>query len=76
MEDLLPLVICTLRSCSHSNAPEVLVNLPLNLTMGPFAISMPKMGDKRKLVDLALQNALLCKKDFLYQKSNFKENPI
>ncbi|MGI2262200.1 excinuclease ABC subunit UvrC [Candidatus Cardinium hertigii] len=75
MEDLLPLVICALRSCSHSNAPEVLVNLPLNLTMGPFAITMPKMGDKRKLVDLALQNALLCKKDFLYQKSNFQEKP-
>ncbi|WP_419241848.1 excinuclease ABC subunit UvrC [Cardinium endosymbiont of Nabis limbatus] len=73
--DLVPLLVCALRSCSNSNAPEVLVNLPLSLTIGPFAITMPKIGDKRKLVDLALQNALLCKKDFLYKKSNFHENP-
>lgn len=71
--DLVPLVVCALRSCSDSSAPEVLVNLPLNLTIGPFSITMPKIGDKRKLVALALQNALLCKKDFLHQKSNFQE---
>ncbi|WP_243517123.1 MULTISPECIES: excinuclease ABC subunit UvrC [unclassified Candidatus Cardinium] len=73
--DLLPLVVCSLRDCSDSTAPEVLVNLPLNLTIGPFSITMPKIGDKRKLVELALQNALLCKKDFLHQKSNFQEKP-
>ncbi|CAH2560140.1 excinuclease ABC subunit UvrC [Cardinium endosymbiont of Oedothorax gibbosus] len=73
--DLVPLVVCTLRSCSNSSAPEVLVNLPMNLTVGPFSITMPKIGDKRKLVALALQNALLCKKDFLHQKSNFQEKP-
>lgn len=75
MADLVPLVVCALRSCSHSNAPEVLINLPIGLTMGPFTITMPKIGDKRKLVELALQNALLCKKDFLHQKSNFQEKP-
>ncbi len=73
--DLVPLVVCALRSCSDSNAPEVLINLPLNLKMGPFAITMPKIGDKRKLVELALQNTLLCKKDFLHQQSNFQEKP-
>ncbi|MCT4697113.1 MAG: excinuclease ABC subunit UvrC [Candidatus Cardinium sp.] len=73
--DLLPLVVCSLRACSNSQAPEVLVNLPLNLTIGPFSITMPKIGDKRKLVALALQNALLCKKDFLHQKSNFQVKP-
>lgn len=73
--DLLPLVVCALRSSSNSSAPEVLVNLSLNLTLGPFTITMPKIGDKRKLVQLALQNALLCKKDFLNQQSNFQEKP-
>lgn len=73
--DLLPLVICALRSCSNSTASEVLVNIPLTLDMGPFAITVPKIGDKRKLVELALQNALLCKKDFLYKKSNYEDKP-
>ncbi|WP_342265631.1 excinuclease ABC subunit UvrC [Cardinium endosymbiont of Philonthus spinipes] len=73
--DLVPLVVCALRFCSGSSAPEVLVNLPLNLAIGPFSITMPKIGDKRKLVALALQNALLCKKDFLHQKSNFQAKP-
>ncbi|WP_339043753.1 excinuclease ABC subunit UvrC [Cardinium endosymbiont of Tipula unca] len=73
--DLMPLIICELRSCSNSTAREVLVNIPVELSMEPFAIVMPKIGDKRKLVELALQNALLCKKDFLHKKSNFQDKP-
>lgn len=75
VSDLLPLIICELRSCSNSVAHEVLVNIPVELTMEPFSITMPKIGDKRKLVELALQNALLCKKDFLHKKSNYQERP-
>ncbi|ROT47664.1 excinuclease ABC subunit UvrC [Candidatus Cardinium hertigii] len=73
--DLIPLVVCSLRFCSNSTAPEVLVNIPIDLNIGPFSITMPKIGDKRKLVELALQNALLCKKDFLYKKSHFQGRP-
>ncbi len=73
--DLIPLVVCALRSYSNSDAPEVLINVPMHVDMGPFSITMPKIGDKRKLVELALQNALLCKKDFLYKKANLQERP-
>lgn len=71
--DLLPLIICTLRTDSKSNAKEVLTNLPLEHSIGPFAITPPKTDDKRKLVELAIQNAFLCKKDFLDRKSHFQE---
>jgi len=71
--ELIALVVCALRTSSSSHAREVLVNLPLQLDMEKFVVSMPKIGDKRKLVDLALQNAFLCKKDFLSQKATAKE---
>ena len=74
LSDLVPLIICELRSCSHSVASEVCINMPLHVHMDWLTISMPKIGDKRKLVELALQNALFCKKDFLYKQSDRKRN--
>ena len=74
-QDIMLLLICELRSCSHSMAPEVLVNLPLDVNMGPYIITSPKIGDKRKLIELAFQNAIFCKKDFLQKRSNFQDKP-
>ena len=73
MDDLLLLILCEMRSCSRSQAKEVCVNLPVSLYMEQFSISMPKIGDKRKLVELALQNAFLAKKDFLCKQPVLKD---
>ncbi|MBX9890113.1 MAG: excinuclease ABC subunit UvrC [Amoebophilaceae bacterium] len=75
-ETLIDLVACELRACSHSTAREVLINLPITLDMGKFVLTMPKIGDKRKLVEMALQNAFLCKKDFLAKKDNWPTIPL
>ncbi|AWN81909.1 excinuclease ABC subunit UvrC [Candidatus Cardinium hertigii] len=75
VEDLITLIVYELRSCTNSNAAEVLVNIPCKAVLSSFVITMPKIGDKRKLVALALQNALLCKKDFLYKKTHHQDNP-
>ena len=71
--DLLPLIICNLRAAYHSQAKEVFTNLPIEIDLELFTISSPKIGDKKKLVDLAIKNAFLCKKAFFLQQTNYEK---
>ncbi len=62
-EDILSLVVQDLRSTYHSNNPEVFTNLPLTVKSDGYENVVPLIGDKRKLVDLSLKNALYLKKE-------------
>lgn len=62
-EDLLPLVILQFREKYHSTAPEVLTNLPQPIELQGLKWITPKIGDKKKLVMLAMKNALCLKKE-------------
>lgn len=62
-EDILSLVVQELRSTYRSNNPEVYTNLHLSVKSDEFENVIPQIGDKKKLVDLSLKNALYLKKE-------------
>lgn len=62
-EDILSLVVQELRSTYRSNNPEVYTNLPVTVKSDEFENIIPQIGDKKKLVDLSLKNALYLKKE-------------
>ena len=61
-EDILLLLLVQLRDQYQSSAREILVNKPLDFSLGNFKIIQPQIGDKKKLVDLSLKNALFARK--------------
>ena len=69
--DLLPLVILTLREEHNSKATEVLTNLMLSVALRAVVLTVPKMGDKKKLVMLAIKNALFLKKERFNKKERY-----
>ena len=68
--DLLPLVILSFREQYHSQAQEVLANLPLAVEWHELTLIVPKIGDKKKLVDIAIKNALFFKQERFLRKVN------
>ena len=62
-EDILSLVVQELRSTYKSNYPEVFTNLALSVKSDEFENTVPQIGDKKKLVDMSLRNALYLKKE-------------
>ena len=65
-EEVLELTMMSLREKYGSENPEILTNIPLP-SWPETSISVPKIGDKRKLIDLSIKNALISKKDKLTQ---------
>ncbi|MBD3629149.1 excinuclease ABC subunit UvrC [Cyclobacterium sp.] len=62
-QELLLTAIVRLRDQFQSDAKEVLVNLEFEDSPDGLQLSLPKIGDKRKLIDLSLKNALYYKKE-------------
>jgi excinuclease ABC subunit C len=69
-EEILPLIILHFREKYASNASEILTNIPIPATFGEITITVPKIGDKRKLVDLAIKNVLFLKKEALLRQED------
>ncbi len=55
-KELLAYTIPVLRERFHSIAPEVLLPFPLSLPDPHLKVTVPKIGDKRKLVELSEKN--------------------
>jgi excinuclease ABC subunit C len=64
-QELLLTAIVRLRDQFLSDAREVLVNLDFDDSPEGLLLIQPKIGDKRKLIDLSLKNALYYKKEKL-----------
>ncbi|UZD21934.1 excinuclease ABC subunit UvrC [Algoriphagus halophytocola] len=62
-EQLLLTALIRLQDQFHSDADEVLLNVPLTETIDGLNVIMPKIGDKKKLIELSLKNALYYKKE-------------
>lgn len=60
-KDILEYAIPVLRERFNSIAPEVLVPFQVDLPEGDYRITVPKIGDKRKLVELSEKNAIFYK---------------
>ena len=56
-EDVLSLALDNLRETFQSNANEVIVPIAVNVADNEIKVTIPKAGDKRKLLDLSLKNA-------------------
>ncbi|MEO0732224.1 MAG: excinuclease ABC subunit UvrC [Bacteroidota bacterium] len=56
-ESLLTYTIPALRERFNSIAPEILLDTPVELPGTEAEITIPKIGDKRKLLDLSIKNA-------------------
>ena len=61
-EILAPLVM-QLRQEFESESREILANVPLALPLTGVAVAVPQIGDKRKLLELALKNVLYARKE-------------
>ncbi len=71
-EDILNLAVAELRVAHLSNNPEVYTNIPLSLKSDDFENVVPQIGDKKKLIDLSLKNALYLKREKEIEKESRK----
>jgi excinuclease ABC subunit C len=62
-EELLASVIVQLRHEFESTSREIITNIELTLPLDNITITYPQIGDKRKLLNLSLKNALYLRKE-------------
>ncbi len=77
-DEILSLVVQELRTTYHSSNPEVYTNLPLSIKSDEYENVVPQIGDKKKLVDLSLRNALYQKreKEISKEERKTKKNEV
>lgn len=78
-EDILSIALDRLRETFQSNAGEVIVPMMVQVTDPNLKVTIPKAGDKKKLLDLSLKNAEVFrdeirKKDTLLLDQETKRN--
>ena len=56
LEETLEFAIAQLRSIFNSEAREIIIPFPLNYEEPDTTVTVPKAGDKKKLLDLSLKN--------------------
>lgn len=67
--DVLSFALDSLRNTFQSNADEVIVPIPVDVTDIAVKVTIPKVGDKKKLLDLSLKNAEIFREDFRRRKA-------
>lgn len=61
--DLLTMMIWEKRDQFHSEAKEILTNIPMTIEFKGAKNTIPQMGDKKKLLDMSLKNVLYFRKE-------------
>lgn len=67
--DVLSLALDRMRTTFQSNAEEVIVPIPVDVTDEGVKVTIPKLGDKKKLLELSLKNAEIFKEDIRKKKT-------
>jgi excinuclease ABC subunit C len=67
--DILSIAIDRLRSTFQSNAEEIVVPFKVDMTDEEIKITIPKAGDKKKLLDLSLKNAEVTRQEIRKNKA-------
>jgi excinuclease ABC subunit C len=67
--DILTMMVWEMRDLYKSESKEVITNIPLSVDLG-IENTIPQIGDKRKLVEMAMKNVLFFKKEKMDQKAN------
>ena len=68
-EELLQLAVTELRQQFDKPAPEIIVPMKLDYTLGDVEVTVPQRGDKLKLLDLSHRNAMQYRMDLEKQRS-------
>ncbi|MGM0581399.1 MAG: excinuclease ABC subunit UvrC [Bacteroidota bacterium] len=71
-QELLLLALIDLRKLYESNTNEILTNIDIENLPDSFHFIKPQIGDKKKLVEMSLKNALFFKKEKLNQNESSK----
>lgn len=66
--EMLSLALCHFREKTESTAKTILCNTSINTLPEGTSLSIPKLGDKKKLLDMAIHNAWFFKKEYLNKK--------
>ncbi|MDJ1485291.1 excinuclease ABC subunit UvrC [Cytophagaceae bacterium YF14B1] len=66
--EILSHIILGLREEHQSESKEILTNASLEIELPHISWTIPQIGDKKKLVDLSLKNALYFKRDLTQKK--------
>ncbi|MGB3588195.1 MAG: excinuclease ABC subunit UvrC [Tunicatimonas sp.] len=72
-EDILALMMVELRERYLSATKEVLSNIEVPIALNGVTITIPKIGDKRKLVDLSIKNALYYKRERVNRVQEYQQ---
>lgn len=72
-EDILALMMVEMRDRYQSITKEVLTNKELEIESDTIQIQVPQIGDKKKLIELSLKNALFAKKEKYEALDNVKD---
>ncbi|WKN41822.1 excinuclease ABC subunit UvrC [Tunicatimonas pelagia] len=72
-EDILALMIVELRERYLSATKEILANIEVPIELAGVTITVPKIGDKRKLVDLSIKNALYYKRERVNRVQEYQQ---
>lgn len=62
-EEVLSIALANLRDRFNSNAKEVIVPFEIDVTEEDVKVTIPKLGDKKKLLDMSFRNAQIFKDD-------------
>lgn len=73
-EEILQSIIFTLRKKFNSSGNEIISNKVIN-EWGDVAVTIPQIGDKKKLIDLSIKNALYFKNDLNTRREEQKNKP-
>ncbi|WKN33649.1 excinuclease ABC subunit UvrC [Porifericola rhodea] len=72
-EEIIALMIVELRNKYLSSAKDLLTNIDIAIEIEGVNIIIPKIGDKRKLVDMSIKNVLFYKKERYSQTQTTKQ---
>ena len=72
-EDILALMIVELRERYLSATKEILTNINVPVAIEGVTLTIPKIGDKRKLMDLSIKNALYYKRERVNRVQEYQQ---
>lgn len=67
--DVLSIVLDRMRNTFHSKAKEVISAIDIDLADEGMKVTLPKMGDKKNLLDMSTRNAFIFKEDIRRRNS-------
>lgn len=67
--DVLSLVLDRMRNTFHSKAKEVISAIDIDVADEGMKVTLPKMGDKKNLLDMSTRNAFIFKEDIRRRNS-------